>query len=87
MEQISRKKSIFNFFLGKMMFLNNSHPMNPMVPSDLRDFFPCKNYGHLMDSSTPVDLGYDVLDLGYDVIDKAKRIRGKRSRQISRKIF
>jgi hypothetical protein len=41
--------------------------MNPMVPSDLEDFFPSKSYGHLMGWSTPVALGYD--DLGYDVLD------------------
>jgi hypothetical protein len=43
--------------------------MNPMVPLDLRDFFFCKRYDHLMGWSTPVDLGHDILDLGYDVLD------------------
>jgi hypothetical protein len=63
--------------------------MNPMVPSGLGDFFPCKSYGHLIGWLTLVDLDldYDVVDLGYNVIDKNKRVRERRLRQISRRIF
>ena len=46
-----------------------------------------------MDWSTLVDLGHDILDLGYDignfgydVLDKNKRVHGRRSRQIPKKI-
>jgi hypothetical protein len=46
--------------------------MNPMVSLDLRDFFPCEDYGHLMSWSMPINLGYDVVHLGYDVIDKPR---------------
>jgi hypothetical protein len=81
--------------------LGSRRPMNPMVHLDLRDLFFCKKYGHLMNWSTPVDLGhnlfdlghnlldlgYNVVDLGYDVLDKNKRVRERRSRKISRKIF
>jgi hypothetical protein len=31
-----------------------------------------------------VDLDYDVVDLDYDVLNKNKRIRGRKSKQISR---
>jgi hypothetical protein len=89
MEQIPKKKSILQPLFGERAFLDNSHPMNPMVPLELGDFFLCKRYGHLMGWSTPVDLGhdsldldYDVVDLGYDVLDKNKRVHGRRSRQI-----
>jgi hypothetical protein len=58
--------------------------MNLPVPLDLGDFFFCKKYGYLMDWSTPVDLGHDVLDLDYDVLDINKKVRGRRSRQIPR---
>jgi hypothetical protein len=78
MEQISTKKSILQLLFGKGVFVGNSHPMNPMVPLDLRYFFPYKNYGRLMGWSTPVDLGYDTVDLDYDVIDKIKRICRRR---------
>jgi hypothetical protein len=74
--------------------LDNRRLMNPTIPLDLGDFFSCKRYGHLMGWSTLVDLGYDVLDLGYDVVDvsfdvldKNKRVRGKKSRQISRQML
>jgi hypothetical protein len=58
--------------------------MNPTIPLDLRDFFFCKRYSHLMGWLMPVDLGHDILDLGYDVLDKNKKVRGRRSRQIPR---
>jgi hypothetical protein len=58
--------------------------MNPIVSLDLRDFFFCKRYGHLMGWSMPVDLGHDVLDLDYDVLDKNKKVCGRRLRQIPR---
>jgi hypothetical protein len=40
---------------------------------DLRDFFFCKRYGHLLGWSTPIDLGHDVLDLHYNVLDKTRK--------------
>jgi hypothetical protein len=69
MEQIPKKKSILQLLFEGRMSLDNSCPMNPTIPLDLRDFFICKSYGYLMDWWTPVDLGYDVLDLGYDVMN------------------
>jgi hypothetical protein len=81
-------------FLEQEVPLGNRRPMNPIVPLDLRDFFSCKRYGHLMDWSTPVDLGhdvldldYDVVDLDYDVLDKNKRVRRRRPRQILRQML
>jgi hypothetical protein len=89
-----RKNQFYNFFSGIGEFLGNSRPMNLMIPSNLRNFFSCKSYGHLMGWSMHVDLSYDVLNLrydvvnlGYDVINKNKRIRGRKSRQISGRIF
>jgi hypothetical protein len=64
-----RRNQFCNFFLEKGIFLGNSRPMNQMVLLNLRDFFFCKSYGHLIGWSRPVHLGYDVLDLGYDVLD------------------
>jgi hypothetical protein len=47
-EQISRNKSILQLLFGESIYLENSRLMNPMVSLDLRDFFPCEDYGHLM---------------------------------------
>jgi hypothetical protein len=90
-DQIPRKRSNLQSFLGKRVSSGNRRLMNPTVCLDLRDFFLCKRYGHLMGWSMPVDLGHDVLDLGYDimglgydVLDKNKKVFGRRLRQIPR---
>jgi hypothetical protein len=56
MEQIPRKRSNLQPFLGKEISLGNRRLMNSMVSLDMGDFFFCKRYGHLMGWSTPVDL-------------------------------
>jgi hypothetical protein len=49
-------KSNLQPFLEKMIFVNNRCLLKLMVFLDLRDFFSCKRYGHLMGWSTLVDL-------------------------------